>query len=245
MHRPHLEAFLCPWLNPTVALQMAEPAKTRACKDLPLDMLSKVAAGRKALRTMRRVSHTWQSGFELSVSSLTITKIGPLPPPGYTLAQRFSGLTSLDLGGCRIKAKWLRKLKAFTRLARLVLGATNPFGSDDPLALRLKDADLQYLQGMRISTLDLQGCSCLTDAGLDALRGLPLSSLNLDGCSKLTAVGLGALRGMPISRLSLCECPLVASRAAFNQLRGLPLAWLSMDSIDQWPEGTFLGCEMP
>lgn len=206
--------------------------------DLPLDALTEIAGGRRAMQTMRGVNQTWQYGFELSVRSLTIAENGPLPPPGAALALRFSGLTSLDLGRSQVAAAWLQNLPAFPSLRKLVLGRTlsglylEPFLSD-----HIRDADVLNLQGMHITSLSLQFCYQLTDAGLDALRGLPLSSLNLEGCKNLTSVGLGFLSGMPLTDLNLTDCRQLASRAAFDQLRGLPLKWLAVDGSTYASEG--------
>lgn len=186
---------------------------------------TQVAGGRRAMLAMRGVSHSWQSGFERSVKSLRIGAAGPVPPPGNLLAERFPGLTSLNLGNSTTETAWLENLRAFPNLRTLVLGDFLPGGS---FTYRLADADLRHLEGMRISNLSLCNCEDLTDAGLESLRGLPLTRLDLEGCTELSASGLGCLRGKPLTWLNLKSFNSLASRAAIEQLEGLPLTFLDL-----------------
>lgn len=210
-----------------------------------IDLLPQVAGGRSAMKAMRGVSHSWQSGFERSVKTLRIREADPVPERGELLAERFPGLTSLDLCLTFWRAEeLLDNLRSFPKLRNLVLEDSEFYSPDY--------YDLRLLQGMPIASLDLSRCSSLTDAGLEALRGLPLTRLFLDSCTncsscfsfpKLTASGLSSLRGMPLTWLNLTDFSNLSSRAAFEELQGLPLTFLSLRTYFYWqlgnPQGAY------
>lgn len=95
------------------------------------------------------------------------------------------------------------------------------------------DAVLQSLKGAPLQTLDLEADldpddSQMTDAGLEALRGMPLTWLSLKWRLYLTPEGLRSLRGLPLTSLNLSRCAGLVSDAAMEALRGLPLAHISL-----------------
>lgn len=71
---------------------------------------------------MRGACSSWKEGFERSVTSLKISPGGPAPPSGGVLAERFPGLTSLDLGGCPLPEEGLACLRGLKNLVKLSLG---------------------------------------------------------------------------------------------------------------------------
>lgn len=209
---------------------------------LPPDVLALVVkcSGGNAVKEMRGVSKTWQQGFEIGVTAIKLRSLDtPLFPSGEELARRFPGLTKLDLWNSSLDTAWLANLRAFPKLDSIILGswlADPPIGS---LTARLKDFDLQHLQGTRLRHLDLSYCRSLTDAALEPLRGLPLSSLHLRKCVRPTAAGLECLEGMPLTRLDLCRCFQTATYGLFEHLRGLPLTSLALDRWQEEGEGSF------
>lgn len=69
-------------------------------KGLPIGVLSLIGGGHDALKAMREVSKTWQTGFEGSVIKMKVKAAGPLLPSDVSLATRMPQLSSLDLGAC-------------------------------------------------------------------------------------------------------------------------------------------------
>lgn len=109
-------------------------------KGLPLDVLALVAqaGGMAEMKAMRGASKTWQRGYEMGISGITISaenepaRFGAAPvQPKFMLeaddelgfyGTRFPGLTKLDVGDSSVNEYWLRKLWAFKKLASLTLG---------------------------------------------------------------------------------------------------------------------------
>lgn len=108
---------------------------------LPLEMMALVAkaGGVGLMDSMREVCKSWQQGFEVQVSSIKIvwswgdpepyveeedddTNSCWLLPPGVNLAQRFPGLTKIDLGGSGAPPAWLKHLRAIPRLDSVIIG---------------------------------------------------------------------------------------------------------------------------
>lgn len=74
-------------------------------------------------KDMREVSKSWQLGFNLSVSRITVRLDAPLLPKGVVLQERFPALTSLDLGNsCIMDEEGLATLAGLRNLKRLNLG---------------------------------------------------------------------------------------------------------------------------
>lgn len=124
------------------------------------------------MKAMRGACKTWQQGYELGVSSITIHMEDPVLPLGYEAAQRFPGLKCLNIGDSQTELGDLQGLRAFSNLDKLVLG---------------EQTDSQFFMA-----------SCLTDAEMHLLEGLPLTHLGLHGCMGLTDQGLVWLHGMPL-----------------------------------------------
>lgn len=163
-------------------------------KGLPTDVLVLVAnAGRfEKMKAMRGVCKSWQLGFELGVTGISLNSLYPLlPEDGTEAARRFPMLCKLGLGKSKTNIKQLEALKAFPRLASLALGSTPNIGSFDPWSTRVRvdDASLsELIQFQGLTHLDLSWCIRLTDLG--ALGGVPsLTSLDLQGCKELTPEG--------------------------------------------------------
>lgn len=177
---------------------------------LPDDILAMVAkaGGLCDLKSMRGVSKAWQRGFEQSVRSLKIHFLDPVLPPGNEAAQRFPGLTRLDLGESQTEVAWLGTLSAFPSLSCLILGSLRSkhgkykgrgrgkgLGS---LNLRLNDAALELLRGVQLERLSLAFCNGLSHTCLGCLQDMPLTSLNLQ-------VEFSLQKG-PLLDKSLWEC---------------------------------------
>lgn len=117
---------------------------------LPQDVLALVAkaGGGLEMKGTRGVSQSWQDGFDLGASSLSIHEVGhPVLPAGLIAGQRFAGLTKLDLGHSAVNPAWLENLGGFPNLECLVLGlrTTLPW-SLRCLALQLSDFHMLHLQ---------------------------------------------------------------------------------------------------
>lgn len=67
---------------------------------LPIDVLALVARGCSELRSMQLVNKTWKLGFDLSITTLKISRYRPAQPLGWEFADRFPCLTSLDISEC-------------------------------------------------------------------------------------------------------------------------------------------------
>lgn len=119
-------------------------------KGLPVDVLAVVArvGGPRSMMEMRGVSATWQQGYELAVTGITIKSSHDLqcaiPPSGTEAPQRFPALAKLNLGQSTLDAAWLANLRAFRKLDTLNLG-TSLFSRAGTLGSRLADADMQHL----------------------------------------------------------------------------------------------------
>lgn len=198
---------------------------------LPLGVLSAVAGGSNALKAMRAVSHSWQAEFEASVKSIDIDMVGPLPSFTGAFAQRFPGLTCLNLGESLMDEANLGQLKSLKRLSSLTLGGAilwrmfrehyDTIPGLEPLTERLTGSGMGGLREMPFTCLDLSGCSHLVDAGLQYLRDMPLASLSLMGCDNISESGISLLRGLPLTSLDLGCCPNVTD-GALHHFQGLP-----------------------
>lgn len=89
--------------------------------------------------------------------------------------------------------------------------------------------DLTPLTGMKLNTLNLNGCELLTD--LTPLQGMPLKVLNLNRCNRVR--DLMPLQGMPLTTLNLHMCTQVQD---FMPLRGMPLTTLHLSGCGQFKD---------
>lgn len=153
-------------------------------ESLSPDVLALIAGGRQSHQSMRGVAHTWQAGFDLSVTILRVGTAGPLP--AYT---RFPALTLLDLRGFPLGAVGLEALSAAAAgLPHLTCLRISLSGSKT-----LTDDSLERLRGLPVVFLDLSACPKVTGAGLRHLRGAPLDHLRLQWCKKLAPEALSLL----------------------------------------------------
>lgn len=198
-------------------------------KGLPLDFLALVAktGSIKDMQCMRAVSKTWQQGFELGVTSISISSPShPVLPTSLQAVQRFPWLESLDIGNSTTNTQYLSSLGSFRHLKNLQLGHSAGPLQAWTLETRLMNSDLGRLRGMQLKALHLAKCELLTDAGVEALQGMPLSTLDLGGCFRLTDASLKFLKGMPLTNLVLRGS--IARRSTLEYLRGLPLTCLDL-----------------
>lgn len=177
-------------------------------KGIPLGVISLVAVlGGPEMAVMRGVSKTWTKGYDDTVKKIRIDIFGPVPPADF--ASRFSSLEILDIGGCPMPEASLSCLSGLQHLSNLCMGRDydgeneeeNPFrGSGPILAYTIRNAGLELLKGLPITSLDLTFCIHLTEAGLIHLKGLPLARLELMGTNFHT---LEHLRGLSLTYLGL------------------------------------------
>lgn len=211
-------------------------------KGLPLEILAAIAGGKDALKAMRWVCHSWQDGFERSVSSIRVPlrtpgTSAPKIPQNGSLAQRFPLLTSLDIGACQIDEMRLADLVGLDKLTTLYLTprALHPrifFYPGEPvplppLGLSLTGRGLRCLNGLPLTKLVLRGCRELKNLGLRHLRGMQLTSLDLGDCKQITDSGLASLKGMPLTALNLNGLSELIGSGLMN-LAGMPLAHLGL-----------------
>lgn len=212
-------------------------------KGLPLDVLSLVAKGSKYidhLKAMREVCKTWQKGFEGSVAGIRISK-GPLLPLGAEIfAERFYGLTLLDLSCLRSRVISEGDQAHRLRLNRLgLLDLESPSGQKINLVSELSQqvtavshgivwgVQLKWLclvRGLHLNWLRL-GASLSSDKDLKELRGLRLTALEMSDCQKITGEGFCYLKDMPLTRLDLYRMENLSDLSA---LHSLPLTRLSL-----------------
>lgn len=170
---------------------------------LPLDVLALVAGGALKLskmKAMRGVSKTWQRGYEIRLTKLTIRKAGPIPNSMEQLAERFPALTSLDLGKSLLPPIRLARLASLKNLVILNLGERCP---EEYGVYRWREPEtgqlagdlntLEPLQGIPLQSLSLYGCKCLLGSALAPLNGMPLATLDLSLCSGLSPSSWGKL----------------------------------------------------
>jgi tetratricopeptide (TPR) repeat protein len=158
------------------------------------------------------------------------------------LAQKFKGLTSFNLSGCKnITDKGLESLKGLTALTSLDLtycsnitdkGLESLKGLIDLTSLSLNgsyinaskitDTGLESLKGLTaLTSLDFSRCNKITDKGLEAIKGLTaLTSLDLRYCS-ITDKGLEVIKGLiDLTSLSLNRCSNITDKG-LEALKGL------------------------
>lgn len=81
--------------------------------------------GFQKMKAIRGVCKTWQQGFELGVSKISVQTLEmPILAPGPAAAQRFQGLTRLDLENTDSLSSWLGTLRFFPNLDNVSLGRT-------------------------------------------------------------------------------------------------------------------------
>lgn len=218
---------------------------------LPLDILALLGkvGGWSEMKAMRGVNKTWQTGFELGVTSIKIPPFAPALPDGGNATLRFPALTRLGLGESTLGEECLQTLREIPSLRSLVLGGrteTPGFGA------RLTASGMKYLLGLPVTSLDLSYCPSMTtegllylrksplthlslrmnewmtDLGMESLEGLKLTSLDMTAGYMVTPEGLKHLRSMPLTSLQLIGCAGIVSNAGFEMLRGLPLTSLAL-----------------
>lgn len=214
---------------------------------LGIDVLALVAGGRDELKSMRGVNRSWKGGFQRSVKHIKVTEEGPLLPIDGSLARRFPGITSLDLGESLMGDWGLQSLRGLTKLIRLTLGSpvdsiTSQVGQQvGPQAGQQVGQQLGQPFGQQVANQASRAQPellplpwRLTDSGLEWLRGLKLQQLDLSGCDEILT--LGALEGMPLASLNL-NWAYLDSDTALWALQGMPLqsldlgwSWCQMDS---------------
>lgn len=199
-------------------------------KGLPPDVLGLVAkaGGLKEMMGMRGACKTWQQGYELGVTAITIHFEDPVLPLGAEAAQRFPGLKVLSIGDSRTEVGDLQGLRALPNLDTLILGKMRisevVFGG---LAERMNNGGMMRLHGLPLTHLGLHGCRNVMDWGMGWLRGMPLRLLDLQSCPGVRDEGLNVLKGMQLEGLTLTSCQNL-SHVALDCLRGAPLAKLNL-----------------
>lgn len=199
-------------------------------KGLPVDVLALVARGSNALREMRGVCKTWQEGFDLSVTGVSVRG----NPDLERLVQHFPEMTNLKLGLCsrRVQSHLLKELAGASKLGSLSLGNEGRRESGFGVCFA-SDTVFKQLARLPLTSLNLQGCTEVRVCYFwPELRELPmLTSLSLEGYCRTTDWRLGELRGMSLTDLnlqgcywllptdleSLYELPLTSLRLGFNQ----------------------------
>lgn len=216
---------------------------------LPLGVLSLVAGGRDGLKVMREVCPSWKQEYEHSVSKITEDDWPPLLATVPDLANRFPGLTSLQIHRENMGQTSIGSLSSLRKLADLYLySEVDFFPPDDTIwwtapelealhslpALRSLTIashaieDLQSLRGLQLTSLELFFCTAITN--LDGLQGLPLASFRLVQAPLLKDAGLESLRGMHLTSLDLDSCPLMTD-SGLEVFRRMLLATLHLGSF--------------
>lgn len=120
-------------------------------KGLPLDILAVVArlGGPSLVKAMRGVSTSWQQGYELAVTGITVMDRScqskyALLPSGTAATQRLPALAKLNLGKSQVDTAWLANLRAYPSLDCLILGVPY-YPTAGTLTYRLANADMQHL----------------------------------------------------------------------------------------------------
>lgn len=205
-------------------------ARIQYWRDLPIELLSKVASGRDDLKVMRLVCSSWQEGYDDSttVSELTLeyqdyggAKL-PIPLPLPHARGTFLRLAKVVLRHCRLSEHDLLGLSKAPSLSTLSLSHCHG----------LTPALVRSLQSLPVlQDLDFFG-SDLDDSGLDALRDLPkLTGLGLRWSRRISPGELSRLRGMAITSLKLDNFDENMADTDFQGLRGLPITYLSLKNI--------------
>lgn len=205
-------------------------------KDLPLELLGKIASGRKELGAMKEVCKSWRSGFQNSITRITVRVPVPHPEPIPGIL-RFGGLRTLRLYG-DVSNLNLRALRG-SSVRELELGCS--------------DGDLlkfmSTLKGAPLTSVSLlEGFPTLTDAYIEVLKGLPLTKLSLgqmrgenhfysatsSGAAEVTGRGFEHLGTFSqLNHLTLVHIiPKFVSPSDFSALRGLPLRTLKFATVN-------------
>lgn len=199
---------------------------------LPLDVLALVAkaGGLSDMQAMRSVSKSWQQGFELGVGGITLRKA--LPLLNFT-AQRFPGLTHLDISGSTVPEAWLQSLRVFPKLNSVALGCQSfkERSKIGCLGSRLTNAGLDHLHELpALTRLGLSFRDRLTSLG--PLVGMRLTALDLTICQRLTPVALVTLKTMPLTELSLDSIAFRDGQdLSMDFLRGMALESLNLFDV--------------
>lgn len=93
-------------------------------KDLPLELLSKVASGRDAMKVMRLVCPSWRTGYDDSVIKMMAKEIlsGGLPfTPLPTACGTFSRLAKVVIVSCKLTERDMMGLHGAPRIQMLEL----------------------------------------------------------------------------------------------------------------------------
>lgn len=137
------------WLTLTPCnLQVPEDRPTVDwANGLPISVLTLVAGGRQLLKGMRGVNHRWKAGFDLSVTHVSLSWVGP----DNRLSARFPSLVSLE--AAYMTDSWLKALtwtwKRVTSLKVSDCFGLTPFG-------------YSLLRGLPLTRLSLDNCWGLT-----------------------------------------------------------------------------------
>lgn len=215
--------------------------------DLPLELLSKVAGGRDALKAMTLVSKTWRVGFEDSVNTIRreimpirLQGLPPLPKSNrvHTVvltgdlskigiwALRDSGVKALDLTGCTGVDGELLDTLAGALLESLALR-----GGEKTVAGLGALRDLPSLNSIMLALdfddddsedFDSEHCKFPNLSSLTSLAKLHLSVESLDYSvgNRFDSV-VEAVQGLPMRDLKLTgvsECDVLSSFVGFKEM---------------------------
>lgn len=187
-----------------------------------------MASGRDALKVMRLICHTWQAGYDDSITFMQLTpdnrhpegtdRAAPLPIALPQARGSFSRLATVVIWNGAFSDQDLLGLSAAPRLSNLYLYCCSGI---TPALVRTLGA-VPALQDLLFCESDID------DSGVGELRNLPkLTGLTLDFCEKLTPGGLTGLHGAPIASLVL-DTFLSMDAADLSVLLGLPLTYLGL-----------------
>lgn len=167
-------------------------------KDLPLDLLSKVAS-HGAGQEMRGVCKSWKCGFDCSTKKIIIRVPAGVVRPAPTALpsfERYQSLRSLQFLYCEMAN--LTGLQGLNKLRDLSLeGCVGVFDW-----LIRSFTSLSSLWKLDLTT------SCIDEEAVFALKGLPLTSLSFKRCYQLgTPTAFASLSGMPLTDLDMSDVP--------------------------------------
>lgn len=89
-------------------------------------------------------------------------------------------------------------------------------------SVRITDAALVNLRGLKLTTANFFGCSYLTDQAIAHLQGMPLTSIDFSYCINLTDAAFVHLYGMPLESVRFPACQYLTD-GAIAYLQGMPL----------------------